>query len=211
MALFQKKTDYSKITGLYTLGANKSVLILGLGNPGKQYDSTRHNIGFTAVDYFAETNDFPGWVAKKDLKAELCIHTLGSTRVVLAKPSTFMNASGEAASAIQHFYKIYNPDTLAVYDELAINFGQLRSRAGGSDAGHNGVKSLIQHVGDDFNRLRIGVGNDISQKADPAEFVLGKFTKKEQESVPLILREANALINEFIFSEGLAPQTRAIL
>jgi PTH1 family peptidyl-tRNA hydrolase len=100
---------------------------------------------------------------------------------------------------------------LAAYDELAIMFGQLRFRVGGSDAGHNGVKSLIQHLGEDFNRLRIGVGNEISEKADAADFVLGKFTKEEQGSLPLIMRESNSLINEFIFGGGLTPETRNVL
>jgi PTH1 family peptidyl-tRNA hydrolase len=122
-----------------------------------------------------------------------------------------MNNSGEAAQAIQHFYKVYNQKTIAVYDELAINFGQLRTRAGGTDAGHNGVKSLIQHIGDDFTRLRIGIGNEISEKAEAGDFVLGKFTKEEQESLPMILREANSLINEFIFGDGLPHETRNVL
>ena len=122
-----------------------------------------------------------------------------------------MNNSGEAAQAVQHFYRVYNQSTLAVYDELAIQFGQLRTRLGGSDAGHNGVKSLIQHIGDDFGRLRIGVGNGVSEKADAAEFVLGKFTNKEQESLPLIFREANALITECVFSGELSSDTRNIL
>lgn len=211
MALFQKKPIISSSLPLYTLGANKSVLVIGLGNPEDKYDGTRHNIGFAALDFFAKSNDFPGWVAKKDLKCQISMNTLGETRVILCKPTTYMNASGEAAAAVQHFYRVYNPGTLVVYDELAIKFGQLRTRVAGSGAGHNGVGSLIQHIGDDFNRLRIGVGNDISEKADASDFVLGKFTKKEQESTPLILREANELINDFIFSGGLTPQTRGIL
>jgi PTH1 family peptidyl-tRNA hydrolase len=118
--------------------------------------------------------------------------------------------SGEGAQAVQHFYKVYNLKTLAVYDELAIKFGQLRTRAGGADAGHNGVKSLIQHMGEDFSRLRIGIGNEFSEKADAADFVLGKFTKEEQEHLDPILREANSLINEFIFG-GLSHETRNVL
>ena len=135
---------------------------------------------------------------------------MGETRVILCKPTTFMNNSGEAAQTVQHFYRVYNQQTLAVYDELAISFGQLRTRLGGSDAGHNGVKSLIQHIGDDFGRLRIGVGSQVSEKADAADFVLGKFSKKEQESLPLILREANALATEFVFGGQLPHDTRSI-
>lgn len=212
MALFQKKPQTSDSIPLYSLGVNKTILIIGLGNPGKEYDGTRHNIGFGVMDFFAKANDFPGWIAKKDLKSNISQNTLGDTRVLLVKPTTFMNSSGEAASAVQHFYKVFNPQTLVVYDELALAFGQLRTRQGGSDAGHNGVKSLIQHIGDDFNRLRVGIGSEISEKADAADFVLGKFTKKEQESLPLVLRETNELINSYIVSGRPIPhETRKVL
>jgi peptidyl-tRNA hydrolase, PTH1 family len=153
----------------------------------------------------------PNWINKKDLKCHLTTATVRDTRVILCKPTTYMNLSGEAAQAVQHFYKVYNQQSLAVYDELAIKFGQLRIRIGGSDAGHNGVKSLIQHLGEDFNRLRIGIGNEISEQADASDFVLGKFTKEEQESLPLVIREANSLINDFIFGDGLPHETRNVL
>ncbi|OVE78648.1 aminoacyl-tRNA hydrolase [bacterium G20] len=195
---------------LYTIGSNKTVLIIGLGNLGKEYEGTRHNIGFEVLDHFALKNDFPGWITKKDLRCSLTIHTLGDTRVILAKPDTFMNLSGEAAQAVQHFYRVYNPQTLVVYDELAIAFGQLRTRLGGSDAGHNGVKSLIQHLGEDFARLRVGIGSEISKKADTSDFVLDGFTKEEKAIVPKILQEASALITEYIFSGTLPHDTRTV-
>lgn len=210
MGLFQKKPQVSSSTPLYTIGSNKTVLIIGLGNPGKEYDSTRHNIGFEILDHFAKKNDFPAWIAKKDLKCELTMANLGENRVILCKPMTFMNLSGEAAQAVQRFYRVYNAQTLVVYDELAIPLGQLRTRWGGSDAGHNGLKSLIQHLGEDFGRLRIGVGSEISQKADAADFVLGKFTKEEHENIPKIFQEANALITEYIFSGALPHDTRTV-
>jgi peptidyl-tRNA hydrolase, PTH1 family len=211
MALFQKKPQVQSSAPLYSIGAHKTVLIIGLGNPGKEYVGTRHNIGFEIIDEFAKKNDFPGWIAKKDLKCELTMQNIGENRVILCKPSIFMNNSGEAAQAVQHFYRVYNQNTLAVYDELAIAFGSLRTRLGGSDAGHNGVKSLIQHIGDDFGRLRIGVGSPISQKADATKFVLGKFTKNDQEKLPQITREASVLITEFIFSAQLPHETRTII
>ena len=122
-----------------------------------------------------------------------------------------MNSSGEAAQAVQHFYRIYNPNTLAVYDELSINFGQLRARVGGSDAGHNGVKSLVQYIGDDFGRLRIGIGGDLAEKTDPADFVLTQFAKNEQANLPKIIKEASAMITEYIFSGQLPHDTRNVL
>lgn len=210
MALFQKKPQVQSSAPLYTIGSKKVVLIIGLGNPGKEYASTRHNIGFSVVDEFAVKNDFPKWINKKDLKCLLTSNNLGENQVILIKPTTFMNNSGEAVQSVQHFYRAYNQNTLAVYDELALDFGQLRTRVGGSDAGHNGVKSLIQNIGDDFGRLRIGVGSEVSQKADAASFVLSKFNKDEQTKIPLIIREACALLTEFIFSGELPHETRYI-
>lgn len=211
MSLFQKKPDVSSSAPLYTLSSSKTYLVIGLGNIGKEYDKTRHNVGFTAVDDFASRNDFPDWINKTDLGCLVSIHNLGSNRVVLCKPTTLMNNSGQAASAIQKFYRIYNNQSLVIYDELAIEFGQIRSRVGGSDAGHNGVKSLITHIGDEFGRLRIGVANDFSDKAEASNFVLGKFTKQEQDLLPIIIKEAGVLITEFIFSGELPHQTRAAL
>jgi len=210
MALFQKKPQTQSSAPLYTLGANKTILIVGLGNPGREYDGTRHNIGFEVIDEFAAKNDFPSWVAKKDLKCALSIRNLGENRVILCKPSTFMNNSGQAAQAAQRFYRVYNQNTLAVYDELALPFGTLRTRMGGSDAGHNGVKSLIQHLGEDFGRLRVGIGSDIAGKAKAADFVLGKFTKEEAKYLPAIINEAAVLTTEYIFSGMLPLDTRSI-
>ena len=124
-------------------------------------------------------------------------------------PQDYSCAYSNSAKYI--FYRVYNPQTLVIYDELALPFGQLRTRVGGSDAGHNGVKSLIAHIGDDFGRLRIGIGSEISQKADAANFVLSKFSKQEQASVPQILREAGALTTEFVVSGQLPRETRSVL
>ncbi len=211
MALFQKKPQVSDNLPLYTIGAHKTVLLIGLGNPGKEYLGTRHNIGFAILDEFAQKNDFPAWTAKKDLKCQLAINNLGENRVVLCKPQTFMNNSGEAAQAVQHFYRVYNQQTLAIYDELAIPFGQLRTRLGGADAGHNGVKSLIGHLGADFGRLRVGIGAKASKKADAADYVLGKFSKEEKGHLSQIIRESNAIITEFIFGAELPHETRTVI
>jgi PTH1 family peptidyl-tRNA hydrolase len=211
MALFQKRPTIESSAPLYTLGTSKTYLIIGLGNPGKEYAGTRHSIGFEVLNEFALKNSYPGWISKKDLRCDICVQNLGENRVILCKPNTFMNDSGQAAQAVQRFYRVYNQNTLAVYDELAIPFGQLRTRLGGSAAGHNGVKSLIQHLGDDFGRLRIGVGSDIAKKADAADFVLGKFSKKEQGGLPQVIREANAIITEYIFGGSLPHDTRTVL
>lgn len=211
MALFQKKPTVTSSAPAYTIGATKALLIVGLGNPESKYDGTRHNIGFQVIDYFAKANRFPAWTEKKDLKAQISSSNLGDSRVIVVKPTTYMNNSGEAVQAVQRYFRIYNQNTLVVYDELAIPFGQLRTRLGGSDAGHNGVKSLISHMGEDFGRLRIGIGSETSKNADAAMFVLKKFNKEEQGLLSQILRESNALITEFIYGDGLPHETRHIL
>jgi peptidyl-tRNA hydrolase, PTH1 family len=211
MGLLQRKPLVGTNLPLYTIGSNKSLIVIGMGNPGSKYNGTRHNVGFAVLDQFAKSHDSSPWVDKKDLNGQISTLNMGVSRVILIKPTTFMNNSGLAAQAIQHFFKVYNKQTLAVYDELAIPFGQIRTRVGGQDAGHNGVKSLIAHIGEDFGRLRVGVGSDLATKKDAADFVLSKFSKEEQGSMALVLGEASALISEFIFSGELPHDTRVVL
>jgi len=211
MALFQKKPEASSNLPIYTIGLGKTLLIVGLGNPGKQYDGTRHNIGFACVDNLAIKLDFPEWVTKKDLKCLLSQQTIADNRVILIKPTTFMNLSGEAVQAVQNFYKIPLSQITAVYDELDIDFGQIRTRVGGSSAGHNGAQSLIDHLGEDFGRVRVGIHNKIANKADGADFVLGKFTKDEQTHVPALLREVTALLSEYIHGQPITADTRSFI
>ncbi len=211
MGLFQKKPQVSSSAPLYTLGLQKNLIIVGLGNPGKEYDGTRHNIGFTTVDALASKLEFPAWVEKKDLKCLITFQTINDTRAILVKPTTFMNLSGEAVQAVAHFYKIQEESIIVVHDELDIPFGQIRLRRGGSAAGHNGVKSLIEHLGENFGRVRIGIQNDIAAKADSKDFVLGKFTKEEQEHLPELLRETNAILSEYIHGQPVTAETRTFL
>lgn len=196
---------------LYDLAGQKTYLIVGLGNIGKKYHGTRHNLGFAALEYIAEKNDFPSWSVKKDLKCELAQNQLGSFKVILCRPTTFMNLSGEAVQAVQHFYRLTNEETLVIYDELALPFGQIRARRGGESAGHNGIKSLIEHCGEDFWRIRAGIANTISEQAKAEDFVLGSFDKKEQGNLPMIYREINALMTEFVAGGSLAADTRSVL
>lgn len=210
MALFQKKSQ-TDAAPLYTVGNQKTFLIIGLGNPGKEYDGTRHNIGFATIDHLAKKLDFPAWTAKKSLKCLETSQTVSGNRVILIKPTTFMNLSGEAAQAVSHFYKLAPSQILAIYDELDIPYGQIRTRIGGSSAGHNGVKSLIEHLGEDFGRIRIGIANKVSAKADGADFVLGKFSKEEQAEVPNLLQETNSILTEFIYSGDLRTETRSFI
>lgn len=212
MALFQRQPINLKQNIPYSISYNsKTVLIIGLGNPGREYTKTRHNVGFASIDYFADNNSFAPWQNNKKLKGLVTESTLGSTRVILLKPTTYMNLSGEAAQAVASFYKIPLENIVSVYDELSIPFGQIRNRVGGQSAGHNGVKSLMQHLGASFGRVRIGIKNSFSQQADDSDFVLGKFTKDEQETMPLLFNEVSGVLTEFVYGGTLPNDTRKIL
>jgi len=122
-----------------------------------------------------------------------------------------MNLSGEAVQAVQKYFKISNSKTIVVHDELDIPFGQIRTRVGGGSAGNNGIKSLIQHLGEDFGRVRVGVSNEFSDKIESADFVLQKFSKDEQGSLKLLSNEVISIINETVFGGILTADTRNFL
>lgn len=211
MALFQKRPQVGENIQFYTLGQNKTILIVGLGNVGKQYDGTRHNIGFAAVDHFAEANDFPAWIEKKDLKAHFTSNTLGGTRVILIKPTTFMNLSGESVQATTTFYKIDPSQIVVVHDELDIPFGQIRTRVGGSAAGHNGIKSITQHMGEQYGRVRVGIGPKAHPEQDSSDFVLARFSKEQEGHMNDLLRESSAILSEYTYGGQLMAETRSFI
>lgn len=211
MALFQRRPEYGSSIRFTTFGMNKTLLIVGLGNPGAEYDGTRHNIGFACLDAFAQKNEFDPWTNKTDFKAAITSKNFDQTRVILCKPQTFMNLSGEAVQAVAHFYKVPHSDIIAVYDELDIDFGQVRMRMGGSSAGHNGVKSVTKHVGEDYGRVRIGIGPKKPAKMDSADFVLQKFSKEQQAELPKLIREVNAALSEYAYGSPLSAETRSFL
>jgi PTH1 family peptidyl-tRNA hydrolase len=212
MSLFQRRPQTSDPVNYVTVGLNKTVLIVGLGNPGKEYDGTRHNIGFDAVDDFVARNDDMGaWVNKKDMKCLMSMGQLGQSRVIVIKPTTFMNNSGEAVQAVVHFYKITLEQIAVVHDELDIPFGQIRMRTGGSSAGHNGIKSVTQHLEEGYGRVRIGVGPKKPAAMDSADFVLAKFSKAQMAEMPALKREVSAILGEFAFGMNLPTETRSFL
>jgi peptidyl-tRNA hydrolase, PTH1 family len=212
MALFQNKPQAGEAVNFYRVGLNKSVLLVGLGNPGKEYDGTRHNIGFDCLDEFvAKTDEMADWVAKKDLKCLLSTGQVGDTRVLAIKPTTFMNLSGEAVQATAHFYKIHPDHIVALHDELDIDFGQIRVRMGGSSAGHNGIKSVTQHIGENYGRVRIGIGPKKPARIKSEDFVLQSFSSEEQEQLPNLSREVLALLSEYIYGGQLPHETRNFL
>jgi PTH1 family peptidyl-tRNA hydrolase len=211
MALFQKRPQVSNPIQFTTIGLNKTLLIIGLGNPGEEYERTRHNVGFMCIDDFARKNNFDPWMTKKDLKCVLTQQTMGETRVILIKPQTFMNLSGDAVQAVQHFYKLNNNQMVVVHDELDVNFGQLRVRIGGSPAGNNGIKSISQQVGEDYARIRIGIGPKKPAQMDTADFVLQDFSNAEQERLPDLTREVTALLSEYAYGSPFNSETRSFL
>ncbi len=211
MALFQKRPQVSNPLQYATIGLTRNLLIVGLGNPGEEYAKTRHNVGFMCINDFAKRNDFGPWIAKKDLKCELTQQTLGDTRVILCKPQTFMNLSGEAVQAVMHFYKLHNKQLVVVHDELDIDFGQIRMRVGGSSAGNNGIKSVSKHVGEEYARLRIGIGPKTHEQMDSADFVLEDFSAKEREQLPAMIREVGAILSEYAYGSQFTPEPRSFL
>lgn len=212
MSWLQQRPQTSDPVNYYTVGLNKNIVLVGLGNPGKEYDLTRHNAGFLCIDEFVDkTDEMQDWVQKKDLKCLLSTGRIGDTRVIAIKPTTFMNLSGEAVQATANFYKIH-PDNIAViHDELDIDFGQIRLRKGGSDAGHNGIKSVSQHIGEGYGRIRIGVGPKQPDSIKSEDFVLQKFSDAEQKQLPNLKREVLAILNEYIYGAGLPHETRNFL
>lgn len=172
-------------------------IIVGLGNPGKEYEQTRHNVGAFFVSAFADAND-----AVLQQKSKYCAYiaelAIMGEKVLLVLPTNYYNNSGETVQAIASFYKIDPSDILIVHDELALPFGTVRTRVGGSDAGNNGVKSINSHVGDGTARIRVGVYNQLRDRIDDAEFVLSRFTGVEQghlnDMTPLIHRAIESFI-----------------
>jgi len=196
----------------YTVGLNKTVLVVGLGNPGKDYDLTRHNAGFLCIDEFvSKTDEMGDWQQKKNLKCLVSSGQIGDSRVIAIKPTTFMNLSGEAVQATANFYKVTPEHIAVIHDELDIDFGQIRLRVGGSSAGHNGVKSISQHLGEDYGRIRVGVGPKKPAKIDNTDFVLQKFSVSEQAQLPNMTREVNAILSEYLYGAELPHDTRSFI
>lgn len=171
-------------------------LIVGLGNPEEKYNNTRHNIGFEAIDYIADKYNID--INRKKFKGVYGEGFIGNEKVILMKPTTYMNLSGECIREVIDFYKLTNEDILVIYDDISLDVGRIRIRAKGSAGGHNGIKSIINHLGtDEFSRIKIGVGQP---KGDLVNHVLGKFSKEENEVLEESL-EATKLATETIMKE----------
>ena len=164
-------------------------LVVGLGNPGDKYDNTRHNVGFAAIDQLAEELRVP--VQKLKYRALTQTVELGGAKVLLMKPITYMNLSGEAVGEAARFFKIPADHVLVLSDDVSLPVGKLRIRKGGSAGGHNGLKSIIQHLGtDQFPRVKIGVGEKPHPDYDMADWVLGKFAGEDLKTITQAIQRA---------------------
>ena len=152
-------------------------LFVGLGNPGKKYTNNRHNIGFMALNQIASDHSFSPW--KNKFQGQITDGKLGDEKVILLKPETFMNLSGQSVSETIKFYKIKIEDIIVFHDELDLAPAKLRVKISGGHAGHNGLRSIHQHIGEDYHRVRMGVGHP-GHKDRVANYVLSDFAKSDQ-------------------------------
>ena len=171
-------------------------IIAGLGNPTKEYDNTRHNIGFAAIDALADKYGIS--VSDMKNKALMGKGVINGNKVMLLKPLTYMNLSGESVRAAADFYKVDPEHIIIVYDDISLDVGQLRIRKKGSAGGHNGIKNIISHLGtQEFPRIKVGVG-DKPKKMDLADYVLSRFSKEDRAVMEDAFREAAGAVETMI-------------
>lgn len=180
-------------------------LIFALGNAEKQYDGTRHNVGFWVADELAGKYG-ASYKDRSKFKCDLAETTVEGQKVLIAKPTTYYNEVGQSYRALADFYKIAPEDTLIIHDDLALDFGTLRTRVGGSDAGNNGIKSINAHGGNATHRLRIGIATDRRAIMGDTDFVLGAFSPSERTALAALQPKIEQCVDEFV-SGVLSPTT----
>ena len=162
-------------------------LIVGLGNPGREYADTRHNIGFVVVDAFVRAHQ-GAWTKQRDFQAQVArVSPASGSDLFVMKPQTFMNESGSAVVSFCRFHRVVPEEVVLVYDELNLDLGATKLSITGSAGGHNGVQSVLSHFGDGFRRLRLGIGPRQPPEIDLKDYVLGKFTPAQQEQLTQLL------------------------
>ena len=171
-------------------------VICGLGNPGQKYAETRHNIGFQVLDALSKKHGIS--LSKKKFKSLYTEENIHNKKVLFIKPQTFMNNSGEALKACIHFFNLQPKNVLVIHDEIDFPFGKIKTKFAGGHAGHNGLRSIFEHIGtDEFYRLRIGIGRPFT-KEDVSNYVLGPFSKEQKQELEDILNRAIGDIEKFI-------------
>ncbi len=182
-------------------------IIAGLGNPGTQYEMTRHNIGFHTIDYIADELNVK--VKKLKFKALYGECEIAGEKVLLVKPQTYMNLSGESIGDFSRFYKIKPENIIIINDDISLDTGRIRVRPKGSAGGHNGLKSIIYHLNsDEFPRVKMGVGAPQNKDYDLADFVLGRFTKEEIPIMEKAIIKAAAAAEEIIRSGAASAMNK---
>lgn len=175
-------------------------IIAGLGNPTREYEKTRHNVGFEVIDVLADMQGTT--VEEKKFKGCYGRGIIGGEKVLLLKPQTFMNLSGESIRAASDFYKVDPEHIIIIYDDISLDVGQLRIRKKGSAGGHNGIKNIIAHLGtQEFPRIKVGVG-DKPKKMDLADYVLSRFSKEDRAAMEDAFKEAAKAV-EVMITEGM--------
>ena len=159
-------------------------LVVGLGNPGDEYQNTRHNVGFMAADVLSRRYSFSPFKAKFD--GLISEGQIGSEKVYLLKPQTFMNLSGNSVVKAALFYKILPENIIVIHDDIDLAFGQIKAKTGGGSAGHNGLKSIDAHITPQYHRIRIGVGRPLQKGPEVVDFVLGHFSKADMKALEQI-------------------------
>lgn len=181
--------------------------IIGLGNPGKEYVGTRHNVGFLVVEELARR--FGGrFTPKSSIEAEIAEVMINEQRVLLVKPQTFMNVSGRSLSAVLSKYPVKLEDVVVVYDDADLPFGDVRVKSSGSSAGHRGMESILATLpkGSNVSRVRVGIGRPAHPDMPLDEFVLAKWTTDDGEKLPLVIASASEAISKWIASAPSAPR-----
>jgi PTH1 family peptidyl-tRNA hydrolase len=182
-----------------TVGQDGRVLVVGLGNPGREHRGNRHNVGFMTVDRLATGGGIE--MARVQNKAVVGDGRLYGRSVLLVKPQTYMNRSGDAVGPLARYYRVAPENVVVVYDDIDLSLGTIRLREQGGSGGHNGMKSIIQHLGQDFPRLRLGVGRPTG-RMPPAAYVLQDFGAEEEAVVDAMLDQAVQALETFL-KEGI--------
>ena len=197
--MFERLSRWLKGDKELQMAEGNRYLIAGLGNPGKEHRQNRHNIGFMAVDRLAD--QFEISMSRAQSKAVVGNGRIAGEQVILAKPQTYMNRSGDSIGPLVNYYHIPLENVLVIYDELDLPFGALRLRPEGGSGGHNGMKSIINHLGQGFPRIRLGIGRPPG-RMEPADYVLQDFRGAEIEVADILLNEAVSAVETYL-SDGI--------
>jgi PTH1 family peptidyl-tRNA hydrolase len=180
-------------------------LVIGLGNPGDKYQNTWHNLGWLALDKIRQDNDFPAFKNNKKLRAEISEKKIGCDKIILAKPQTFMNNSGEAAVALVKYYKIKTEDIIIIHDDVDLPLGKIRIAIASASGGHNGVQSIIDHLNTkDFIRIKIGCRAARTEIIGTLDYVLKPIDQAGKPAVALAIQKAGEAATEII---SASPET----